>query len=95
MLKISPDAWYRLLEIQSTRPGLEAVRLRLVKGALKCHKGRQRDSDEVIATRDHPLILMSPGVSKSLDDCLLDVLRTEQGPRLRLKKFNDFKTSEK
>ncbi|QDU81150.1 hypothetical protein Pla110_28870 [Polystyrenella longa] len=90
MLKITPDAWNRLVEIQSTRPDLKAVRLRIVNGLLKCHKGRQKDGDQVIVVRDRPTILMSPQVAESLQDCSLDVHRTDQGARLRLKKFTDF-----
>ncbi|MEZ6047597.1 MAG: hypothetical protein R3C11_18860 [Planctomycetaceae bacterium] len=90
MLKITQGAWNRLLEIQSTRPDMEAVRLRIIEGRLKCRKGIQQEGDCVIAARDRPTILMSPKVAQNLSDCSLDVQKTDNGFRLRLKKFEGF-----
>jgi len=88
MLTVTPSAWQRLIEIQTSRPKLTAIRVKFGNGEFKCCSGKRRTADCVIENDDGPILLMKPAVAQNLADRTLDASETERGPRLRLQPKN-------
>lgn len=84
MLTVTTAAWDRLSKLQSTRPEVTAMRLKVEDGRPRCHKGVQRKDDRVINLPNRPLLLMTQKVARKLNDQTLDAPKTKRGPRLRL-----------
>jgi hypothetical protein len=73
MLTITNAAWELLTKIQSTQPGLNAMRLAEVDGRIKCLRGTLESSDRVIEQAGCPNVLLTPVVAKRLAQRTLDV----------------------
>ena len=86
MLTVTKAAWERLSKLQSTRPAVTAMRVKIENGRLRCHKGSQKNNDRVIDLPDHPTLLMTKAVADDLSGRTLDAPETKHGPRLRLQK---------
>jgi hypothetical protein len=86
MLTVTLAAWERLSELQSTRPEVSAMRVKIEDGRIKCHKGAQKKDDRVIDQPDRPTLLMTQAVADSLSESTLDAPQTDRGRRLQLQK---------
>lgn len=84
MLTITNAAWERLSKLQSTRPEVASMRLKVEGGRLRAHKGTQRKNDQVIDHPGRPTLLMTAAVAADLSARTLDAPETKSGPRLRL-----------
>lgn len=94
MLTITPFAWQRLTQIQSSRPRVQAIRLKLRNGTFTCCSGRQRTRDYVIENDGSPTLLMTPEVAEDLADRTLDAIEAQGGRRLRLRPVNTSATQQ-
>lgn len=86
MLTVTHAAWERLSKLQSTRPAVSEMRLKIEDGRIRAHKGTQRKHDRVVDQPGRPKLLMTPAVATELSGRTLDAPETERGPRLRLRK---------
>ena len=84
MLTITASAWKRLIQIQTSRPNVMAIRLKYGDGTFKCCSGKRGTGDCVIENDDSPTLLMTPAVAQDLADRTLDAIDTQGGSRLRL-----------
>ena len=84
MMTLTTAAWKRLSHLQSSRPEISALRLKLDDGRIKCQKGIQRRHDQVLNQPGRPTLLLAPAIAKTLADRTLDAPKTKHGRRLRL-----------
>ena len=88
MLTVTTAAWDRLSKLQSTRPEVTTMRLKIKDGRPMCNKGSKRKDDRVIDLPNRPVLLMTQKVASKLSDQTLDAPKTKRGPRLRLKEIS-------
>ena len=93
MLTITNAAYSRLHEMLSTQPTDIAARLSRKNDRTHVVRGKQRPGDKVVKHEGRVVLLMNKSMSQRLQDKVLDVRKTEDGPKLGLRPDRDDPTA--
>ena len=89
MLTITSAAYSRLHDMLSTQPAEIAARLSRKDDRTRVRRDKRRPGDKVVKHEGRVLLLMNKSMSQRLQDKVLDVRKTEDGPKLGLRPDRD------
>ncbi len=93
MLTITSAAYSRLHAMLSTQPVEFAARLSRKDDRTRVHRDKRRPGDKVVKHEGRVVLLMNKSMSQRLQDKVLDVRKTEDGPKLGLRPDRDDPTA--
>ncbi|MEX0703766.1 MAG: hypothetical protein WD069_16835 [Planctomycetales bacterium] len=86
MLTVTIAARDRLTKLLSTFPQPAAARIVRSGGRMSLRRGKVRAGDKAIEHEGRTMLLLDVPVAARLDDRVLDVRETTDGPRLRFRR---------
>lgn len=85
MLTITNAAYSRLHELLSTQPAEIAARLLRKDDRTRVRRDKKRPGDKVVKHEGRVVLLMDNSMSQCLQDKVLDVRKTKDGPKFGLR----------
>ena len=89
MLTVTSAAYSRLHDLLSTQPAEIAARLSRKDNRIRVRRDKKRPGDKVVKHEGRVVLLMDKSMSQRLQDKVLDVRKTEDGPKLGLRPDRD------
>ncbi|MEX0716625.1 MAG: hypothetical protein WD066_08560 [Planctomycetaceae bacterium] len=86
MLTVTSAARDRLTKLLSEFPQPVAARIVRRDGRLKLRRGKERPGDKAIEHDGHTMLLLGEPIAKRLNNRILDVRETTNGPKLRFRR---------
>lgn len=86
MLTITDTAFARLHELLGTQPTDVAARITRKGDRIHIRRGKQRPGDQVVEHKGRVVLLFGESIAERLQGRVLDVRKTEAGPKLGLRR---------